>query len=93
VDEIEAELRERITAAVAEGFGTRDEVADDFTELAKADYGRDDLDPIIDQLTDEAIADHHRQQAEWTEPTDCDRLDQAFEELEARGVVARQHFT
>jgi hypothetical protein len=93
VDEIVAELRERIAAAVAEGFSTRGKIVDDFTELAEADYNRDDLDTVIEQLTDEAIAAHRSRQSEWTEPTDCDRLDQAFADLEERGVVARQHFT
>ena len=30
---------------------------------------------------------------EWTEATDCDRLDDAFAALEASGVIARQNFT
>jgi hypothetical protein len=93
VDEIVAELRGRIAAAVAEGFSTRDTLAEDFAELAAADYGRDDLDPVIDRLTDEAIEAHRRRQCEWTGPTDCDRLDAAFADLEEHGVVARQHFT
>ena len=29
----------------------------------------------------------------WTELTDCDRLDQAFAELNKIGIVARQHFS
>ncbi len=93
VEEIMANLRERIAAAVAEGFSTRDEIAEDFAELAEADYGRDDLDPVIDRLTDEAIEAHRIRQSQWTGPTDCDRLDAAFADLEEHGVVARQHFT
>ncbi len=93
VEEIMANLRERIAAAVAEGFSTRDEIAADFAELAEADYGRDDLDPVIDRLTDEAIDAHRRRQSQWMGPTDCDRLGAASADLEEHGVVARPHFS
>ena len=42
-------------------------------------------------MVDAAFADKARDTASWP-VTDCDHLDRAFELLEARGVVARQHF-
>ena len=41
----------------------------------------------------EALAEHKREQASWTAPTDCDRLDAAFAALEKSGIVARQNFS
>ena len=90
---IEAELRERITAVVAEGFSDRGDIIGQFTENAEDDYGRDDLEPLIEKLTDAALAEHHRKQAKWKGLTDNDRLDNAFEVLERAGIVARQNFT
>jgi hypothetical protein len=90
---IEAELRERITAAVAEGFDERDEIIVGQTENAEDEYERDDLEPLVEKLTDQALAAHHRKQAKWKGRTDNDRLDHAFEALERAGIVARQNFT
>lgn len=33
------------------------------------------------------------EQAEWPTVTDCDRLDNAFAELKADGIICRQHFS
>jgi hypothetical protein len=90
---IEAELREQITTAVAEGFSDREDIIGRFAENAEADYERDDLEPLIEKLTDQALAAHHRKQAKWKGRTDNDRLDHAFEALERMGIVARQNFT
>lgn len=90
---IENELRRRIEAAVVQGFDERDEIIMAETEAAEDEYDRDDLEPLVTRLTDEALAAHHRKQARWKGETDCDRLDAAFEELERQGIVARQNFT
>jgi hypothetical protein len=92
-DEILIELRERIAAAVAEGFEDRVGIISGFIEYAEEEHSRDDLAEAVEQLVDTELAAHRRRQAKWAEPTDCDRLDQAFADLEDRGVVARQHFT
>jgi hypothetical protein len=92
-DEILTELRGRITAAVAEGFDARDEMIERFTEYVQGEYDREDLAEAVEQLTDTELAAHRHRQAKWAGPTDCDRLDRAFADLEDHGVVARQHFT
>lgn len=38
-----------------------------------------------------AVADREADQATWPDETDCDRLDSAFEELNAIGIMARHH--
>lgn len=89
-------LRERIENQVAEGFSERDEIIERAIESAEdeyQEYTRDELEPKVTELTDAAIAAHHKRQARWKRETDCDRLDQAFAELERQGVVARQNFT
>src|SRR5262249_19629581 len=48
---------------------------------------------LVERLTREAVQEHRRQQSEWVGPTDCDRIDQAFADLESEGIVARQNFT
>jgi hypothetical protein len=41
----------------------------------------------------ETLADHFQAQTAWPDRTDCDRLDEAFAVLEARGIICRQDFT
>ena len=92
-DPISAELQPQIESAVAEGFSSRDSLIDNFTDIAEDEHDRDDLGPLVAGLVDAALAAHARRQARWKGETDCDRLDRAFEALEAEGVVARQNFT
>jgi hypothetical protein len=88
-----AELKQDITAAVSEGFSSRDDILDRFVEDPDEEtYGELDEDEV-ERLVDAAILAHHRKQAKWTAPTDCDRLDVAFKALNRQGVVARQNFT
>jgi hypothetical protein len=86
-------IRERIAARVAEGFESRDAVITNTAEVVHDDFGRDDLRPEIERITDELLAAHRQEQRHWPGRTDCDRLDEAFESLEGEGVVARQHFS
>lgn len=44
------------------------------------------------RMTDDTLRFHYRMQAEWLGETDCDRLDEAFAELDRNGVVVRQSF-
>ncbi|MGE5830625.1 MAG: DUF6891 domain-containing protein, partial [Micromonosporaceae bacterium] len=44
-------------------------------------------------ITDRALAAHLAEQSGWSHPTDCDRLDAAFADLAAAGILARQHFS
>lgn len=90
------EMRTRIENQVAEGFSERDSIIENAMDSAVdeyQEYERDELEPKVTELTDAAIAAHHKRQARWKRDTDCDRLDQAFAELERQGVVARQNFT
>ncbi|MBN9519172.1 hypothetical protein J0H58_11735 [bacterium] len=88
-----AELREFIAHRVQEGFESAHEIAENAHDWAYDKYERDDLLPEIKRLTAEALAAHRAEQAGWGPTTDCDRLDEAFAALDARGIVARQDFS
>lgn len=45
------------------------------------------------RLTDETVQFHKKMEASWTKETDCERLDEAFAELDRKGIVARQNFS
>lgn len=88
-----ANLKRAVAAHVAEGFSDRDDIVGRFTEDPdEEEYGELD-EEAVEKLVDQSIRAHHRKQAKWTTPTDCDKLDAAFKALERKGVVARQNFT
>jgi hypothetical protein len=86
-------LRDSIRSDVASGFHDEDAVL-----LRAMDSFGEEFDPTqlrseAQRLLREALAEHREAQRSWPARTDCDRLDDAFAALEARGVIARQHFT
>ncbi len=89
--EIEHEVRDYVRSEVNSGFGTRDEIVTNVSEYFEDDFP--DLDPfLVAHVVDEELTRHHKEQANWDGPTDCDRLDHAFAQLERQGIVARQDF-
>jgi hypothetical protein len=93
MDEICAEVREMVARRVAEGFDPPEQIVDDVTECVEMDHEADELRPYVERVTAELLEEHRRRQGQWDGPTDCDRLDEAFAELDRGGVVARQNFT
>lgn len=45
------------------------------------------------RLADETLRFHMQMEASWSHETDCDRLDEAFAELDRNGILVRQNFT
>src|SRR5262245_18046584 len=87
-------MRNMIGRDVAAGFDAADRIAESAVGVAADDgVDSDALEPLAREFTREALAEHYRAQAEWPERTDCDRLDEAFAELERRGIVCRQNFS
>lgn len=86
-------LRTQIERDVAGGFYDEDEIlrsaAAGFEEILDAKLLRRQA----QQYLRDALAHHSAEQRTWPEHTDCDRLDAAFEALEAEGVIARQNFS
>jgi len=92
--EIVSDILKQIDVDVAGGFSTREEVIQSIVDIHADDYGdAAALRASATSLTDEAFRAHRLRQVEWPEVTDCDRLDAAFAQLEADGVISRQNFT
>ncbi|GAB5494444.1 MAG: hypothetical protein Phog2KO_46590 [Phototrophicaceae bacterium] len=87
------ELRDVIELDVRAGYDTREEIIDSAIEFLMGDYDPQWLEEQAIQLTDSALKAHFDEQKEWRFITDCDRLDEAFAELDRHGIVARQDFT
>jgi hypothetical protein len=86
-------LRGMIRREIAAGFDPVDHIMESAVECAADGVDAAALEPLAREFTREALAEQYRAQAEWPDQTDCDRLDEAFEELESRGIVCRQNFT
>jgi hypothetical protein len=91
--EIIADMREYIRRHVAAGFDSPSLIPEATVEVFCDDADDEGLLPIAERLTREAVTSHLREQASWPDVTDCDRLDDAFTELNRGGIVCRQNFT
>lgn len=95
LDPIE-EIRKRIRDLIAEGFHDERSVRESASYFAKDTFHDLDDASIEGIVRDETVKAFNRQfeaQRDWPAVTDCDRLDAAFAELNAAGIVARQDFT
>jgi hypothetical protein len=94
MDKMTKTLRDFIALQVKAAFDDRDTIIE-----AAVDLLFDDSHDVVllrnkaIQLTDELLAQHYETQKAWTHETDCDRLDEAFAELDRNGIIARQNFT
>lgn len=86
-------LRDQIERDVDAGFYDEDEILRSAAAGFEQDLDATLLRTNAQQYLREALARHQDAQREWPEHTDCDRLDAAFDALEADGVIARQHFS
>ena len=78
-----------IDRSVRSGFRTRDEIIESVAEYA--DEAVPDERDIV-AAVDAAIERHRLEMSTWPAETDNDRLDRAFAQLDASGVIARQDF-
>jgi hypothetical protein len=93
-DDLIAEVRDLIAREVSAGFSSDDEIRERVVELV-SDEG-DAADALLDRIDDliaKTVEAKAGEQEAWTGLTDCDRLDAAFAELEASGIVCRQNWT
>jgi hypothetical protein len=87
------DLHDFIKNQVAAGYSPLDEILEDATALfADAGLDPDAVRYAARTVTDQVLTTHLTDQAAWPEPTDNDRLDAAFAELDDGGILARQHF-
>jgi hypothetical protein len=93
-DDLLAEVRALIAREVSAGYASDEEIREQAIEMLAEDGEADDgLLDRIDNLIDKAVQGRAGEQETWTGLTDCDRLDAAFAELEASGIVCRQNWT
>ena len=91
----ENDVRQWVHDAVWVGFEARETIVESTLEIfaEEEDVTPDVLRPMVERVAREEWENHAREEALWNGPTDCDRLDQAFAELDKSGIVARQNFT
>lgn len=87
------DMRSYIRRDVASGFYDRTQIVQNAKDAFDGELDADHLSREAAIVTDQALAEQLVAQAHWPSVTDCDRLDAAFAELEAEGIVARQNFT
>ena len=87
-NEILADAQAWATRAIAEGFDAPDAIIEQIAESLEEDLGGD-FEGWTTAAVHSALELHLVEQATWPEETDCDRLDAAFDALQAHGIVAR----
>lgn len=87
------ELQEVISIDVQAGYDSREQIIESAIDFLLGEYNPEWLEEEATRLTDDLLAKHMQEQRNWLSETDCDRLDEAFAELDRHGIVARQNFT
>jgi hypothetical protein len=82
-----ADLRANAHSLVWAGFLGRAEIIEVLPEVAVVDVDEAVLAPLVDA----EFAAKRTAEMSWPERTDCDRLDEAFDKLNQRGIFARQY--
>ncbi|HVU62448.1 MAG TPA: hypothetical protein VHC70_00620 [Phycisphaerales bacterium] len=87
------EAQQRIAQQLAEGFSTPVAISESVIEMLSDEHPTEEVQRIVESLMPMMLAERQREIAGWPSVTDCDRLDAAFEDLNARGIMARHHWT
>ena len=80
-------IRDCVAHDVACGFLGRQQVVDGVVSRFGEQFEMNDLREVAEQIFDEELRAHLKIQAAWPDQTDCDRLEDAFAELELSGIV------
>jgi hypothetical protein len=67
-------------------------LAHDSSEVFADEAEPSDIEAFARASLQDILIDYRAEQKGWPSPTDCDRLDAAFADLEAKGIIARQNF-
>jgi hypothetical protein len=87
------ELRDVIELDVKGGYESREKIINNAIDFLMGEYDPEWLEEQATKLADNVLKQHFDEQKHWLHETDCDKLDEAFAELDRHGIVARQHFT
>lgn len=86
------ELAEHIRRGLAEGFQAPEAVAKQAVEIVSEEHTDSDLTSAARAVLAKLLVERQDEQRSWPAVTDCDRLDAAFEQLNALGIMARHHW-
>lgn len=78
---------------LAEGFNSEEETVVSITEMLEGEASPPEIAAAAEATVAIAAAERHEAMKSWPATTDCDRLDAAFEELNARGIMGRHDWT
>ena len=87
------DMRSYVRRDVASAFYDRAQILQNAEDAFEGELDAGVLRKEAAIAVDQALAEHLADQSTWPLITDCDRLDAAFADLEAEGIVARQNFT
>lgn len=93
MNELRQFLTDIISVDVRGGFASREQIIDSACLAAEGDAPELEIEALATRIVDEVLAVHALAQRSWIGETDCERLDEAFAELDRQGIVARQNFT
>lgn len=87
-------VQDFINNLVIAGFDSQEAIIAKTIESFAGDYPADTFFGYrIRLFAETALIAHFIEQRQWTHETDCERLDDAFAELDNAGIVARQNFS
>lgn len=92
-DEVQQAASDRIRFVLNIGFVPRDGLVQDVVEWLIDEHGEEAARAAAKAVLPGIVREREAEIATWPAVTDCDRLDAAFEELNARGIMARHDWT
>jgi hypothetical protein len=92
-EDIRREVIEKSNSTLRQGFNTMASTREFIIDVLKFRFGEDTVSAILDEVLPQLSDAYETQKKSWPEITDCDRLDAAFEELNAKGIMARHHWS
>lgn len=87
------DLVSRMKSDVASGYYTSEEIITNACDYVEGELSRDEAERVARERLPGLIVAHTNDARNWPFLTDCDRLDEAFADLELSGIVTRQNFT
>jgi hypothetical protein len=90
-EELEARLRRQVEAAVWGGYGSEKQVLVSVEERVEDALGEGETSERLLAYARRLLEERLEEEARWSEPTMNDALDRAFEELNAKGILALQN--
>lgn len=92
-DNLESDVREMIERYLLAGFHSVEETKARVIEILSDDSDADRVRALVERVTPVCAQAFELASSGWPRITDCDRLDAAFEELNAMGIMARHNWS